>query len=233
MALSVRRRRRVLIALTVVGAGALATTVSLLGHTSDPGPPLSNEPAIREKVRDTVQLEQLDRQAIVRTSRLFVRTAVARRSPGRSWDIVTPALRAGTSKSDWAAGLMPVTPFPVLGARWRYAYVYENEVGLDVLVTPEGKSLRPTLFRLTLVPAAAAPPRDWLVATWTPLQTGDSLISTATSAQSDILVGDPGDESAVRASAYWVLLPFAILGAGLLVPLLVALVRRLERRRSL
>src|SRR3954471_18074582 len=57
-----------------------------------------------------------ERKAIQRTLEGFVLTAVARHHELRSWSLVTPHMRAGLTRADWAAGTPPVSPYPAEGS---------------------------------------------------------------------------------------------------------------------
>jgi len=49
--------------------------------------------------------------AIEPVVRRFVATAVERRDPGASFALVTPELRQGMTRAEWATGNIPVVPF--------------------------------------------------------------------------------------------------------------------------
>jgi hypothetical protein len=87
----------------------------------------------------TVRLDRADRSAIDRALDRFVPAAVKRTDPALAFDLVTPTLRAGTTRADWATGSIPVQPFPAVGRRfhhWTLSYSYRNHVGLELLLRP-------------------------------------------------------------------------------------------------
>jgi hypothetical protein len=224
---SPRFRRRLwfaLAALVVVG-GAVGALI--IGNTAEPPFPLTNRPAIVEKKRKPVRLSAADRRVILAVSKLFIRTAVRRDHPERAWPLASAALRAGTTLANWKAGTLPFAPFPVRGARWKLAYSVRGEVGLDVLVDSTDPEIKPLVNRLTLVPSTRSSGPAWLVDGWTPMSSApggfvDSppLGSTAAPAR-----------STPAPSKFWVLAPFVVLLAALLLPLaILANSRRAERR---
>jgi hypothetical protein len=175
-----------------------------------------------------MELSAADRKSILAVGRLFVLTAVERKHPERAWPLASPSLRHGTTLADWKAGTLPFSPFPVRTARWALAYSVVGEVGLDVLVESADPQVKPLLHRLTLVPTTRRSGPPWLVDGWTPMiasvtsEAGDEPFSPAASAM---------PPSTPPASKYWILMPFAVLGAALLLPLvLVTRSRRAERR---
>ena len=141
---SPRARRRAAIAGAAVAAvAALAGAVQLLpggkklpdvvaapaGEVAPPPPPPPR-----------VALARADRRAIDRVLDRFVPAAVRRADPAGAYDMVTPALRAGSTRTDWATGTIPVQPFPAAGNRfrhWTLSYSYPNHVGLELLLRPK------------------------------------------------------------------------------------------------
>jgi len=222
-----RRLRLVLAALLVVGG---VTAVVMIGNTADPPLPLTDRPAIREKKRAPARLSAAERRSILATSRLFVLSAVRRDRPERAWPLASDALRSGTSLADWKAGTLPLAPYPVRSARWSVAYSVVGEVGLDVLVESTDPQLRPLAFRLTLVRSRRPSGRAWLVDGWSSIS-----MSAGGFVESPWLNGEAGGGPLVRSSPqpsrFWVLTPFVVLLAALLIPLVIVYgSRRAERR---
>lgn len=222
------RRRLGLVLAALLIAGGVAG-VLIVGNTADPPFPLTNRPAIVEKERKPVRLSAADRKAILAVGRQFVLTAVRRDHPERAWPLASAALRSGTTLADWKAGTLPFAPFPVRNARWALAYSVVGEVGLDVLVESTDPEIRPLVHRLTLVKSSRASGPAWLVDGWTPMSSvpGGFVESPLPSntASADTARSTPPP------SRYWVLTPFAVVVAALLIPLvLVARSRRAERR---
>ena len=218
-----------LAAVLVVGgvAGAL-----VVGNTAAPPLPLTNRPVIVEKKRKPVRLSAADRKEILAVGRQFVLTAVRRDHPERAWPLASAALRSGTTLADWKAGTLPLAPFPVRSARWALAYSVVGEVGLDVFVESTDPEIRPLVHRLTVARSTRPSGPAWLVDGWTPESSapGGFVDSPSLSAVGG---ADGAQEvsSTPRPSKLWILAPFAVLLAALLLPLaILARSRRAERR---
>jgi hypothetical protein len=181
-----------------------------------------------------VALPKRDRKAIDRALDRFVPAAVDRADPARAYDLVTPALRAGTTRRDWATGSIPVQPFPARGRsfhHWTLSYSYRNHVGLELLLAPRrGADVGPIAFAVdfrrignrwlvdSFIPAAVfaapgKPPRITAVPDFGPA-TGTSTTGRA------------------RLSTVWLLLPAALLSLIVIVPLGFALVHWRRGRRA-
>ena len=80
-----------------------------------------------------------DRRRVEAVLQVFVDHAVARRDAATAYDVVTPAMRRGTTRAQWAAGNVPVYPYPAARQRVQIAWVwasYRNEVDFDVVLLP-------------------------------------------------------------------------------------------------
>ncbi len=66
----------------------------------------------------------------------FLNTAVKREHTETAYDLVSASLRAGITRREWVDGEIPVVPYPVDSARWKFDYSFADEVGLQVLVFP-------------------------------------------------------------------------------------------------
>jgi hypothetical protein len=66
----------------------------------------------------------------------FVQTAVRRHDVMAAWELVTPGLKAATSRAEWAKGSLPVYPYPAAGLhqQWHPSFVKGNDVLFDVLL---------------------------------------------------------------------------------------------------
>lgn len=155
-----------------------------------------------------------------------MRTAVLRNHTERAWAISSRALRKGTTYADWKTGSIPVPPYPVSSARWKLAYSVAGEIGFDVLLEPSDTSVQSIVYRLTLVSTPTAKAKQWLVDTWSPLQNAGGF---AAAAGGDAYVNAP--RASVRSSGFWILIPFGLLGVGLLTGGVVALGGAVSRRR--
>ena len=167
---SPRFRRRALkggLLLAVVAAGALvsiffwntATVVEtpLHGRADLYVPPIP------------VKMAAAERRQVIATAARFVETAVKRDHAERAYELVGPNLRNGTTLAHWREGDIPVVPYPVDDARWKFDYSYADEIGLQVAVFPEaGESVRPMVFNMSLRAVGAGAKRHWLVDSWSP-----------------------------------------------------------------
>jgi hypothetical protein len=102
--------------------------------------PLSNAPASVYHEPKHVPASAATRRAAERTLDAFVRTAIIRDHPGHAWTLATPHMREGSTRAEWAAGTLPVPPYPL--AEFRSAgstlkYSYRHVLGYDVLVLPK------------------------------------------------------------------------------------------------
>ena len=105
----------------------------------------------------------------------FVRTAVARRNVGSSWELVTPRFRLGFTRKAWAKGDIPVVPFPVDIARWRLEYSLRNELGFEVaLFPPKQSDQRATVFDIGMLAVGSGSDRHWLVDYFSPGPVGSA-----------------------------------------------------------
>jgi hypothetical protein len=175
-----------------------------------------------------VTLTSDDKSEIAGIARVFVRTAVARDHPEEAYALVGPMLRGEMTREEWRSGDIPVAPYPVDEARWKFEYATDVEVGLSVLLYPKpGEQLRPTVFNMALAPKDDS----WLITAWSPK--GGSPVTAPTSAS-------PTPEEAIadalspqryttRTSPLWLLLPVGLLFLALAYPFLFM---ARERRRS-
>ena len=177
-------------------------------------------------------------QAPLDTAAEFVRTAVARKRVGESWELVAPTYvgKEEFTKRTWAKGDIPVQPFPVDRAKWDLDYSYRNEVGLLVaLFPPRGSKVRATLFNIDLRAFGKGKQRRWLVEYFGPAGTG--TIATgggrgtlgATGLPDLDPVGRPGSS---RLDQKWIVLPLGVLGLALFVPITLGISYVIRSRRA-
>jgi hypothetical protein len=190
----------------------------------------------------TVRLAKADREVALRNALQFVNTAVARRRVARSYDLVTPDLRQGISRSEWGKGEIPVVPYPAAEVRVRVDYSYENELGLTMLLVPPATSrVTPATFNMDM--RAVGPPKErrWLVSSWTP-----TANITETPAQQEAAGGsgaagfpnlgntDQGQRGLnAPLSAAWIVVPLSIFGLALMIPVALGVRSWLQNRRAL
>ena len=134
------RRRLLLFGFPLLIAGPL---IYLGVHLSSPGNPgNANGPTVANyKAPTRAPFTKAKQRAVHRVLAAFVRTAVAREDPARSWDLSAPSLKEGVSRKEWDAGELPVVPYPALHkglGQWDYVeYSYKNSVGLEVFLFPK------------------------------------------------------------------------------------------------
>lgn len=132
--------------------------------------PLKNADGVTVK-----KFEQLEPE--VRTTiRTFLATAVARKNLGASWAVIAPSLKAGYTYESWKnAKALPVIPFPIADVdqtTYYLDYAATNEILVDMgLTAKKSAHLRPTRFRLGLVPVGKGSDKRWLVNYFMPLYT--------------------------------------------------------------
>jgi hypothetical protein len=134
--------------------------------------PLTNAQGVRVK-----SFDQLDPQ-MRSTIRTFLATAVMRKDLGRSWDVVSPSMKSGFTREQWAAGGgaegLPVIPYPIDDvdtASYNLFYADDHEVLVDVGVSAKNRTQRARRFRLGMVPVGNGAQKQWLVDYWMPLWT--------------------------------------------------------------
>jgi hypothetical protein len=88
----------------------------------------------------TVKATPQEKAAATATLSKFVRSAIVRRNLASSWPLATPHMKAGTSRSDWLHGDLPVVPYPADAFRtagFTLKYQYKGILGYDALVLPK------------------------------------------------------------------------------------------------
>jgi hypothetical protein len=229
--------------LLVVG-GVVALGIAYPNTAKEPAAAPRSEPGQVYVEPKTVRLTNADRQTALRTALRFVNTAVARRNVDDSYALVTPELRQGMSKSEWANGEIPVVPFPATEVRVRIDYSYANELGLKMLLMPPSTSeLVPATFNLDMRGSGPEDRKRWLVSAWTPSSTAAPQTdiaptsgqgSSGASASGLPNLGDQQPEGLnAPLGAAWIIVPLGILGLVLLVPIGLGIRSWLENRRAL
>jgi hypothetical protein len=228
---SYRFRRRLIWSGIWVGfAVSLVVVGAVFWNTAESKETFSNEPAQIFVPPKKIQLTGEDKSEIGEIARLFVKTAVARDHPEAAYALVGPLLRGEMTREEWKSGNIPVAPYPVDEARWKFDYATEVEVGLSVLLFPRaGEKLRPTVFNMALAPRQGG----WQITAWSP-KGGTPDTAQASSTTPEEAIGEvlaPTKRYSTRANPIWLLLPFALLGLAVAFPFLwMAKERRSERR---
>jgi hypothetical protein len=177
------------------------------------------------------QLNKVDRAAINRTFDIFVPAAIERENAAAAYDLVTAEFRGDATRAQWAKGDIPVFPYKARGSRfhdWTVDYVQGNVVAFELMLQPRNRRKDAIAFDGTLKKVRGR----WLI---------DSLYPAATFAGEGAKVVGPndfvaqrysGDAGESRLSAVWFVLPGAILGLILLVPVGFAITSWRRGRRE-
>jgi hypothetical protein len=231
--LSSRRRRR--------KAGWLAGTLLLVGgltfvgfHWSNTGSGseshFTNEPVQTvPPAPDSVAFTGKARDDVRRVAARFVATAVVRRHLDDSWDLVTPAMRKGYTRSSWDRGTIPVVPYPAEAVglvKSRLDYSYAGRVGLRVAIFPKaGAKVRAQTFEIELQDLGRPASPHWLVSYWAPVG-GQGVPSVPSDPNSEPLPYSPPRSI----GAIWLIVPIALVLGSIVSLLLVLVVRGWVRR---
>lgn len=211
------------------GFGGLALVLALAVKAlpnAEPEPPetFSNKQGIDVLANEKlVKVTRRDRTAINATLDRFVPSAVARKNPAAAYAYSTPNLRSQATARQWRTGDIPVHPFPARGRKfhgWTVNYAMRNHVNLDLLVMPDlRKELRPIAFTIDMQKVRGR----WLVdavlpiAVFAPLPPQGNrgpVISTYDLVPTGVR---GGAASRSRLSHAWFVVPFALVGGGLLL----------------
>jgi hypothetical protein len=171
------------------------------------------------------RLSAADRASINATLDVLVNHAVKRKDVGKSYDIVTPTLRAGMTRAQWSRGEIPVYPYPAAGRRfhdWTVQYRTKDEIALELILAPNArnkKKLGQILFHVYLQPKDGR----WLVDSFMPGATfapeGEAPVVQAAGDFQATPGGQtynrPGAErksAPPRIGSRYIFIPFAVLG---------------------
>jgi hypothetical protein len=232
---SPRLRRRLLWAgtgLAAAGAVALALVLWPRAEEEPVAPPVGTEVVLEVSAEaPEVPLTAATRTAVLEVAQRFLTTAVVRERVASSWALTHPDLRYGISRREWAAGDIPVVPYPVDTARWRLGYSQEGIVGLEVYVLPKaGSRVRPMVFDMEVKASGSGPARRWLVSNWAPRVNPGGPAPPEPSPErlaAERAAQEQADENTLGAA--WLLAPVAAFLCVLALPLVLAL---RDRRRD-
>lgn len=178
-----------------------------------------------------VKMGASERRAVIATAARFVETAVRRDHAELAYGLVGPSLRGDTTRAEWREGDIPVVPYPVDDARWKFDYSVANEIGLQVAVFPEaGATVRPMVFNMSLRAVGTGPKRRWVVDSWSPRGGGGSRPSRSEGSPFRVDLAQP--RAATSLGAVWLLVPAALVALALLVPAALVVVERVRARRA-
>jgi hypothetical protein len=119
-----------------------------------------------------VPLTAADRRRVEAVLQVFVDHAVARHDPVAAFDLVTPTIRGASTRKDWAAGNVPVYPYPAARQRVRIAWVwvsYPDAADFDVVLLPrKGAGVGPMAAGVEMKATGTGARRRWRVDSFTP-----------------------------------------------------------------
>jgi hypothetical protein len=177
------------------------------------------------------RLTQADRAGITQTLDKFVATAVKRHDVAASYDLVTPELRNGMTRAEWAKGDIPVYPYNARGRAfhaWTLSYIYGKEVGVTLMLRPRDLRQDTFAFDVTMKKIHGR----WLVDLFMPAATFSNTERPRVVGPHDFLAASGANETGERRlGAVWIAVPAAVVGLGLIVALGI-LLAGLRRNRS-
>jgi hypothetical protein len=179
-------------------------------------------------------LRGAQRAAIERLLDRFVPAAVGRRHPIDAYRLVTPAMRAAAPRAAWAAGSIPVTPFPVRAQRvygMRVISVRPGDVQFDLMMQARrGSGQGPAVYTTEVQRVGGR----WLVASIYPAaQFAGPGAAAGMVAQNDLGPQGQGVPRRPTLAANWILVPLAIAAVPLVAaPVAILLVWRRSRRTA-
>jgi hypothetical protein len=220
---SPRTRRRLLWLGALAVAGAVAGLVFALLPNDKGGikTPASNEPVQRVHNERQVPLTAASRSEINALLDRFVPAAVARRDPGAAFDLVTPSMRAQTTRADWATGSIPAPTYDPGGTEfhgWRPVLSYRNQASIELVLQPGKTEHDPAAFFVDLKRIKSR----WLVdsiyerASFAASSGTKATGQTATTATKKVIGGSRG-----RLGQIWLLVPLAFLSLIVIVPTII------------
>ena len=180
-----------------------------------------------------IKMAPAERRAVIATAARFVETAVRREHAERAYELVGPNLRGTTTRDEWRTGDIPVVPYPVDDARWKFDYSYANEIGLQVAVFPRpGAAVRPAVFNLSLRSVGAGAKRRWLVDSWSPRGGGGSARPSRSDGSPFRVDLAQRSSASTSLGAVWLLVPAALVALALLVPAALFVIERVRSHRA-
>jgi hypothetical protein len=197
-----------------------------------------DEPAMALPVPQRIRFTADRRKTVLQVASQFVATAVKREHVERSYDLVSPTLRTGFTRHAWATQDIPVQPFPLDSARYRFKGSYTDHVWLQVALFPDKAhkvTVPAAVFDIVLIPSVKAGKQRWLVDSWAPA--GYQGIPSGP-------LGGPRDEKGRpippgvieyegELSQKWLIIPLSAFGLGLIAVGLFALNSWWRGRRAL
>jgi hypothetical protein len=183
-------------------------------------------------------LTKQDRAEINKTIDMVVNYGAKRVDVGRSYDWVTPDMRAGMTRKQWQTGDLPIYPFPAKGHTfhyWSLKWISDGTVGVELLLMPTLKNrfdVGPIIFDLYLKPSG----KRWLLDGFMPMATLAPVNAKKTKVRSvrdfspqAAQVGSAAPTGKVNSKYIW--FPFIGVGGALALLAAFALVQSRRGRR--
>ena len=158
----------------------------------------------------------------------FVATAVTRKDPLAAWELSTAAMKAGSTRADWARGDLPVFPYPAIPAQarsWTVVSSVKDDLVADlVLQPPKGSKRGPVEFNVELKRVGAGRSRRWLVDSFVAIRTYDTSAASKPKPVKPVPANAKPNYPKGRLSPAWFLVPGVLLGLIVLLPVGFAIV---------
>jgi hypothetical protein len=162
------------------------------------------------------RLPASEREAINQTIDRFVNTAVKRHDVDAAWNLVTPELRSGISRSAWDKGNVPVIPYPASGTTfhdWTVDFASAKEVDFELML---GKSKTDSIqFTGTMKKQGGR----WLIDSFNPAATfsgGGTVVGT----HDFTAPSGAGDSKGVtKLGSSWIAIPAVLFGGAIVCAL--------------
>ena len=156
------------------------------------------------------------RKQVIKTAMKFISSAVAGHNIAQSWNLVTPAMRSGHTKKEWASGNdLPFAGYPAKLAIWHLAYSNSDEIDVQVGLFASQKQIRPDVFDVTLHPVREHGQTRWLVDSFLPTPSDGGGLGSNPLAN----LLNPNNPRTQQIGKMWLFVPlgiFAVLPAVLL-----------------
>lgn len=162
------------------------------------------------------QVTPAERQAIDRTLDAFVNSAVKRHNPIASYDLVTPDMRSGISRTAWAQGNVPVYPYPAKGStfhRWTIDSASPRDVNFELQIDSRTSKGDSTVYLGEVKKLGGR----WLVDSFTPTAT---LGGNAVVGPHDFAAPPASNDGGVPSiGSAWIALPAILIVGGIVAAL--------------
>ena len=231
---SPRTRRRLVWLGALAAAGAMTGLVFALLPNDKGGiaTPASNQPVQHVERKRQVPLSAASRAEIDTLLDRFVPAAVARRDPNAAYDLVTPSLRAGTTRANWRQGIVPAPTYDPAGTEfhgWRPVYSFRDVATIELDLQPGATEEGPAAFIVELQRVRSR----WLVdgIYERAAYAGSGRSRTATTPTATTRTEHPIGGSRGRLGIVWFLVPLGLLSLIVIVPAFVFLSGWIADRR--